>query len=402
MIPKRIDAISGDDLRTIVSEGVKEGRTLEFKESLPGRGDSDRKEFLADIASFANTSGGDIVYGMSGERDADGKTTGAASEFTGLKGISTDAETLRLKEMVLHGVAPRIVGLDVVEIEGGDEGPAILVRIPDSFQKPHMVTFKGSSRFHGRTSAGKHQLDVGEIRTAFVQSAKLPEMLRAFVLDRLTKLLDDAASISLIDGPIVAVHFVPISAMLDSHKIDPRDIEHPQSLNFAPFGKDGLERINLDGYAKYTATNEADRARIYGQLFRNGAVEFVSSSVHVKKNGESSNFSATHLCNDLLTTLIKLRNLYHHLDVDPPYVIFVSLLNIAPCQIYLPERFRHFIDTVTIKTNQITFSEQLIDEPIPDDRSLLANILRPLFDEMWQAFGIKQCMDFTQEGEWPS
>ena len=66
MIPKRIDAISGDDLRTIVSEGVKEGRTLEFKESLPGRGDSDRKEFLADITSFANTSGGDIVYGMRG------------------------------------------------------------------------------------------------------------------------------------------------------------------------------------------------------------------------------------------------------------------------------------------------------------------------------------------------
>ena len=137
-------------------------------------------------------------------------------------------------------------------------------------------------------------------------------------------------------------------------------------------------------------------------MFRNGAVEFVSSSVHVKNSGESSDFSATHLCNDLLTALIKLRNLYHHLDVDPPYVIFVSLLNIAPCQIYLPERFRHFIDTVTIKTNQITFSEQLIDEPIPDDRSLLANILRPLFDEMWQAFGIKQCMDFTQEGEWPS
>ncbi|QDT07199.1 hypothetical protein K227x_56240 [Rubripirellula lacrimiformis] len=111
-----------------------------------------------------------------------------------------------------------------------------------------MVTFKESSRFYGRTSAGKHQLDVGEIPTAFVQSAKLPEMLRAFVLDRLTKLLDDAASISLIDGPIAAVHFVSISAMLGSHKIDPRDVEHPQSLNFAPFGKDGLERINLDGY----------------------------------------------------------------------------------------------------------------------------------------------------------
>lgn len=401
MIPKRIDAITERDLRTLVSDTVKEGRTLEFKELLPGKGDSDRKEFLADVTSFANTSGGDIVYGMKGDRDADGKATGATSGFQGLKGISTDAETLRLKEILLHGVSPRIVGLDVVAIEGGDDGPAILVRIPDSLQKPHMVTFKGGSRFYGRTSAGKHQLDVGEIRTAFVQSSQLPELIRAFVLERLEKLLDDRASVSLIEGPIAAVHFIPISAMLGTQKIDPRHIEHPHSSDFAPFGKDGLERINLDGYAKFTSTTEADRARIYGQLFRNGAVEFVSSSVHVKRIDDSSEFSATHLCNDLLTTLTKLRKLYVHLEIDPPYVIFVSLLNIAPCQIRLPDRLRHVVDTVAIKANQITFSEQVIDEPIPDDRSHLAKMLQPLFDEMWQAFGMKQCFDFTQEGEWP-
>jgi len=52
----------------------------------------------------------------------------------------------------------------------GDDGKGfiILVRIPQSFASPHMVKFQNTSRFFCRNSAGKYQLDVQEIRNAFL------------------------------------------------------------------------------------------------------------------------------------------------------------------------------------------------------------------------------------------
>ena len=51
-----------------------------------------------------------------------------------------------------------------LEVQGNQ---IVLVRIPRSWVSPHMVTHKGTSRFFARNSAGKYQLDVSELRTAF-------------------------------------------------------------------------------------------------------------------------------------------------------------------------------------------------------------------------------------------
>lgn len=46
------------------SNAVSEGRTIDYKRELPGNSDGDKKEFLADVSSFANTSGGDLILGV--------------------------------------------------------------------------------------------------------------------------------------------------------------------------------------------------------------------------------------------------------------------------------------------------------------------------------------------------
>jgi schlafen family protein len=64
MIDKPIGEISVEDVEGLRINGVPESRTLEYKRELPGGTDSDRKEFLADVSSFANAVGGDLVYGV--------------------------------------------------------------------------------------------------------------------------------------------------------------------------------------------------------------------------------------------------------------------------------------------------------------------------------------------------
>jgi hypothetical protein len=59
-----IDSITEGHLRSLIEDQVIELRLIEYKRELPGRSDRDKKEFLADVCSFANTAGGDLMYGI--------------------------------------------------------------------------------------------------------------------------------------------------------------------------------------------------------------------------------------------------------------------------------------------------------------------------------------------------
>jgi len=89
--------------------------------------------------------------------------------------------------MIRDGIAPRIIGLQTKAIDGFSDGCVIVIRIPKSWNYPHMVTYKNHSRFYSRNSAGKYPLDVTEIRSAFIASESLtentkPKHLRMIIL----------------------------------------------------------------------------------------------------------------------------------------------------------------------------------------------------------------------------
>jgi predicted HTH transcriptional regulator len=91
---KELNSILERDLLDLISSQTAEGRTLEYKRDLPGRADAEKKEFLADISSFANTSGGDLIYGIE-------ESQGIPTSIVGLNGADMDAEKLRLDGMAI-------------------------------------------------------------------------------------------------------------------------------------------------------------------------------------------------------------------------------------------------------------------------------------------------------------
>jgi predicted HTH transcriptional regulator len=88
LIDKPLELITEQDLMDLISNQVREDKRTEFKASVPGNLDKDKKEFLADVSSFANASGGDLIFGMKGK-------SGIASQLVGLSLTSIDAEVLR-------------------------------------------------------------------------------------------------------------------------------------------------------------------------------------------------------------------------------------------------------------------------------------------------------------------
>ena len=64
MILKRFDDVTLADIEALAANNVPEGRTLEYKSELPGPKDDDKREFLYDVTSLANTDGGDLIFGV--------------------------------------------------------------------------------------------------------------------------------------------------------------------------------------------------------------------------------------------------------------------------------------------------------------------------------------------------
>jgi hypothetical protein len=60
----RFEQITEADLNALVAQQVPESIVLDYKRDLVGGSDKDRYEFLGDVSSFANTTGGEILFGI--------------------------------------------------------------------------------------------------------------------------------------------------------------------------------------------------------------------------------------------------------------------------------------------------------------------------------------------------
>ena len=188
-LEKPIEEIVEADLRDLIENKVSERKTVEYKQALPGKSDGDKKEFLADVSSLANASGGHLVYGMKEEGDA-------PVELCGMEIIDPGSAVSALDNSIRNGIRPRIPGFVVHPVPLSSGRTAIVIHVRKSFASPHMVTFGGSSRFYARNSNGKYRLDVDEIRSAFLLSDSIAERVRQFRLDRIAKMMADETPVT--------------------------------------------------------------------------------------------------------------------------------------------------------------------------------------------------------------
>ncbi len=87
MIPADLAALNEGVLSSLIANGVPESLTIEYKQALPEENDEGRREFVADVSQFANSNGGDLVYGIAEQRDSTGKPTGVPESIVGVKGV---------------------------------------------------------------------------------------------------------------------------------------------------------------------------------------------------------------------------------------------------------------------------------------------------------------------------
>lgn len=397
MNQKPFDAIAKTDIEALIASGVHECKTLEYKQELPGPSDDAKKEFLADVSSFANASGGDMIYGIKAAVDASGGKTGAPGSVQPITETTADEAKLRLENMIRDGIAPRL-HVQIKEIPGwGVDGLGflILLRIPRSFASPHMVTFKGSSRFFSRNSAGKYRLDVGELRAAFLATDSQAERIKRFREDRLAQIVADETPVVLASRRLV-VHLIPIASFLNSERLDLTN-QHVLLNAFPPIGGRRLDvRYNVDGFLTWIPAGEPTHGFSYCQLFSHGAVEAVGAGAVL--GGESKSNQGVIVCDyegDVVDGVTLYLTGYKKIGIIPPIAIGLSLLGCKGSCLWTGSHCRGRV-LPSIDRDAVILPDVVIDSLDVD----VTQVMKPVFDMVWNACGYPRSLNYDEAGNW--
>ena len=257
MIPTHIKSIDRNVLQSLIDDTVPEGKTIEYKVDIPGKAESSREPLLATVASFANTAGGDLLLGVEAKK-------GIPVGLPGIEIEDLDKEKLRLEHTLLNGLAPRFPAVEIHAVETGKSRYVLVIRVPESWIAPHRVN--RNSKFYGRNSAGRYELDMGELRAAFTMSEGIADRIRDFRTERIGRILSDRTPVPLLQGARMVLHAVPRAAFSTANAIDIAALESSDNW-ILPMGRGATSyRVNLDGFVTFHTVRGGLGGRLHADL----------------------------------------------------------------------------------------------------------------------------------------
>jgi len=389
VIPKGFDSIAKIDIDALIENEVRESRTIEYKSELPGNSDKDKREFLADVSSFANAAGGDLIYGVA-------EAEGIPQKAIGLSG-DMDAEIRRLDAIIRTGLEPRIAGIRMRPVDGFEKGPVLLIRIPKSWAAPHLVSFKNLSRFYTRNSAGKHQMDVTEIRAAFLQSEAIVERMKRFRDERLGRIIANETPVPMSEGAKLILHILPISSFTSESSFDVSVLRERTQAYFAPIGCSGWNhRYTLDGLVTYDTFGTDTYT--YALIFRKGEIEAVNTNFLIERDGRRM-IPSTGYEKFTIEAVLNYFMALKSIEIPSPVALFVCLTGVL--NVYMGVNPLYMSHGDPIDRDTLVLPEVIIErhERISNEQEV-AKVLRPIFDAVWNACGYERSFNFDEEGKW--
>lgn len=384
---KKMDDINEHDLLELVEQKFTESKTVEYKEKLSVVSESERKKFLAQVSSFANAAGGYLIYGVRA-------TDGIPEEVVGLEIANPDGELLRLEDIVRTGIRSRIPGLLMRAVTVKTDKVAIVIRIPKSWARPHQVVFNGEHRFYSRASNGKYVLDVEELRSLFSLSESNAERIRKFRAERLSLMISGETPVAMNDGPKLVLHIIPIGAFDPAARFDLRPITNePGLLEPIYAGGWSAPTHNFDGV--YTYSRHKELSHSYLQIFRNGIVEAVNTSMLEPETDGRNLIPSVAYEDTLRKALKKYLGVQSRIGVEPPVVVMLSLLGVKG-YVMAVSMSRRFDTGHPIDRDALLVPEVLVE----NREENVDKILRPIFDAVWNAAGWPHSINFDESGNW--
>jgi hypothetical protein len=153
-----------EDLQRLVDEEIQESLTLDYKGSRSLAKDSkSRDELCKDVSAFANSAGGQIIYGIEENKDRKPVKLDDGSDFS----------REWIEQVIDSNVQPRLEGFVITPIPVGSGRHAYVLTIPQALGRaPHQAP---DNKYYKRQNFQSVPMEDYEIRDVF-RRATTPEL----------------------------------------------------------------------------------------------------------------------------------------------------------------------------------------------------------------------------------
>jgi hypothetical protein len=166
--------LSLSDFQLLIDNHVPEGPHLEYKEAAYSGRPADIREMLRDVTALANAEGGYLVMGI---REDNYSRAAALSPID-----DPNTKVQAINQACLDGIQERIPGLEVISYEIGFNQGIIVIRVPPSEQRPHMMVRDQSTDFVHRYGTDKRMMTLAEIRELVLANPRFRRLVELELL----------------------------------------------------------------------------------------------------------------------------------------------------------------------------------------------------------------------------
>ncbi len=203
---------------------------------------------------------------------------------------------------------------------------------------------------------------------------------------------------SLIPGARTIFHMIPLSSFNSGVRYDLTELETRHRALTLPPSSDGniigFCQYNLEGmFSSSERTSQRTNTGSYLQIYRTGILEGVEAE-SINWPPSPSNWS---ILNEqrLIASIDRGKSLIRHLGIEPPTVLFVTLVGVKNHALAIPQGTWN-AGGVLFDREVLLLPDVLIDSfDTPADE-----IVRPILDAIWNAGGYPKCLNYDENGQY--
>ena len=374
--------INLQDIKALQTNKVIESEVLDYKTAIVGDDD-----VIRHVCAFANTQGGRIIFGI--------RETGRGGYPRDLSGINNvDINRERLENVLLTNIAPRLQ-TRMKEVPLAEDKAFLLIEIPDSALKPHMVI--GSGKYQNKYFK-RFQLEAQPMTETEVSDAYRRRFL---TFQQTEQYLSDVLGSKYV-GLRLFGHFAVIPVRSDAVALD---TSNKTSFEWAQPGRINLEpnlhqaHSYVPGVAEPSADGilfrlDESREGPFLQVHRNGCVEYWKDFLR-RADPERNQYYVPYLdfSRRLMHTLQFASIVYSKINYFGEVIITSRI--ITDRTLYLD--LQHARGNYEYRNHTIFVRRQFPSAMLQSDYSYIAS---GIMDETFNHFGAWKCDLFDQNRKW--
>jgi hypothetical protein len=380
-------------LSRLIENKIQENINLDYKRDLHLETSDERKEFLFDISSFANSEGGVIIYGIEEEKSEGLSNSGTPGNIIGIQHNGFDSLKLKIESILENSIQPNISNIRITSIEISEKSVLVIV-VPKSIGLPHMVTYKATNKFYKRRNSGKYLVDIFELNQMFMQNNELQERANKFVSDRLDMVLTEKFMPNILTKYSTFIHIIPLSFTQDQVRLTNREDYQSISNHLNLLNSISGKHHNFEGYIMYSFYPGDTKIDNFLQVFRNGIIEYFSVSYinTILPNNDHQSFYIDDFERDCINLISKAISYFNEINIFDPLLIFINIFDLVDVRIFTSSRYRI---PRTIGRHHLGISPILIK----NHDANIAQELKPAFDIIWQSSGVEKSINYNDLGQ---